>query len=239
MHLAVALDGAGWHPAAWREPRARPAELFTARYWADLVAEAERGLLDFVTIEDRLACSPVHCGPTTAPTRSRAAGRGAHRGPGGAADPPHRAWCRPSSSPTPSRSTSPRPSPPWTTSAPAGPGSGSGSRRARTRPRTSAGGPPAAGLRDRATRPCRQLIAELFDEAADYVEVIRRLWDSWEDDAEIRDVATGRFVDRDKLHYIDFAGALVQRQGPVDHAAAAAGPAGGRRARARERAVPS
>ena len=47
----------------------------------------------------------------------------------------------------------------------------------------------------------------LLDEAADYVEVLRRLWDSWEDDAEIRDVATGRFVDRNKLHYIDFEGA--------------------------------
>ena len=22
LHLAVALDGAGWHPAAWREPDA-------------------------------------------------------------------------------------------------------------------------------------------------------------------------------------------------------------------------
>ena len=30
LHLAVALDGAGWHPAAWREPGARPTELFTA-----------------------------------------------------------------------------------------------------------------------------------------------------------------------------------------------------------------
>ena len=30
LHLAVALDGAGWHPAAWREPEARPGELFTA-----------------------------------------------------------------------------------------------------------------------------------------------------------------------------------------------------------------
>ena len=30
LHLAVALDGAGWHPAAWREPLARPAELLTA-----------------------------------------------------------------------------------------------------------------------------------------------------------------------------------------------------------------
>ncbi|MEU9001889.1 FMNH2-dependent monooxygenase, partial [Streptomyces sp. NPDC048551] len=39
VHLAVALEGAGWHPAAWREPVARPAELTTARYWADTVAE--------------------------------------------------------------------------------------------------------------------------------------------------------------------------------------------------------
>ena len=27
IHLAVALDGTGWHPASWREPDARPAEL--------------------------------------------------------------------------------------------------------------------------------------------------------------------------------------------------------------------
>src|SRR3954463_1377570 len=55
LHLAVALDGAGWHPAAWREPDARAAELFTAGYWVDLVTEAQHGLLDLVTFEDDLA----------------------------------------------------------------------------------------------------------------------------------------------------------------------------------------
>src|SRR5580658_7159473 len=55
LHLAVALDGAGWHPAAWREPDAKPDRLFTAAYWVGLAQEAERGLLDFVTIEDSLA----------------------------------------------------------------------------------------------------------------------------------------------------------------------------------------
>lgn len=55
---------------------------------------------------------------------------------------------------------------------------------------------------------------ELLDEAADYVEVLRRLWDSWEDDAEIRDVATGRFIDRRRLHYIDFEGARFSVKGP-------------------------
>src|SRR4051794_26523513 len=55
LHLAVALDGAGWHPAAWREPDARPADLLTPRYWTELVQEAERGLLDLVTFEDALS----------------------------------------------------------------------------------------------------------------------------------------------------------------------------------------
>ena len=57
----------------------------------------------------------------------------------------------------------------------------------------------------------------LMDEAADFVEVVRRLWDSWEDDAEIRDVATGRFVDRDKLHYIDFEGPWFSVRVPPSH----------------------
>lgn len=60
LHLAVALDGAGWHPAAWREQTARPRELLTARYWQDVVTEAERGLLDFVTIEDSLGPQSSH-----------------------------------------------------------------------------------------------------------------------------------------------------------------------------------
>ena len=56
--------------------------------------------------------------------------------------------------------------------------------------------------------------AELWAEAADAAEVAARLWDSWEDDAEIRDVATGRFIDRDKLHYIDFEGRFFSVRGP-------------------------
>ncbi|WP_347108703.1 LLM class flavin-dependent oxidoreductase [Paenarthrobacter sp. S56] len=46
--------------------------------------------------------------------------------------------------------------------------------------------------------------AALAQEAAASIEVGRRLWDSWEDDAVIRDVATGRYIDVDKLHYVDF-----------------------------------
>lgn len=56
--------------------------------------------------------------------------------------------------------------------------------------------------------------AELWREAAEAVEVVVRLWDSWEDDAVIRDAATSRYVDRDKLHYIDFVGEFYSVKGP-------------------------
>src|SRR3954447_21437559 len=55
LYVGVALDGAGWHPAAWREDTARPAELSSADYWAGLAETAESAGLDFLTIEDSLA----------------------------------------------------------------------------------------------------------------------------------------------------------------------------------------
>jgi alkanesulfonate monooxygenase SsuD/methylene tetrahydromethanopterin reductase-like flavin-dependent oxidoreductase (luciferase family) len=73
---------------------------------------------------------------------------------------------------------------------------------------------PSLNVRDRTDPAAREFAAGLFGEAADYVEVMRRLWDSWEDGAEIRDAATGRFIDRDKLHYIDFAGDYFSVKGP-------------------------
>ncbi len=51
FHLGVSLDGAGRHPAAWREPDA-PADLFGADHLVRLAREAERGALDFVVLED-------------------------------------------------------------------------------------------------------------------------------------------------------------------------------------------
>ncbi|MFC8520047.1 LLM class flavin-dependent oxidoreductase [Streptomyces sp. NPDC057257] len=54
----------------------------------------------------------------------------------------------------------------------------------------------------------------LWHEAGEVADVAARLWDSWEDDAEIRDVSTGRFVDRDKLHHVDFEGTGFSVKGP-------------------------
>ncbi|NUP14723.1 MAG: LLM class flavin-dependent oxidoreductase [Streptomyces sp.] len=214
LHLAVALDGTGWHPASWREPVARPRDLLTAAYWADLVTEAERGLLDFVTIEDGLGPQSSHFLDPDERTdqvrgrldavliASRVAPLTRHIGLVPTVVSTH--------------------TEPFHIS-----------KAIATLDYVSAG---RAGLRVQITaRPSeaahfgrrtiarieaydspasQEVVTDLFDETAEYVEAVRRLWDSWEDDAEIRDAATGRFIDRDKLHYIDFEGRHFSVKGP-------------------------
>jgi alkanesulfonate monooxygenase SsuD/methylene tetrahydromethanopterin reductase-like flavin-dependent oxidoreductase (luciferase family) len=207
LHLAVALDGTGWHPASWREPYARPTDLLTPRYWTDLVGEAERGLLDFVTIEDGLTLqfdNPLRADERTDRVRgrldavliaSRVAPRTSHIGLVPTAITTH--------------------TEPFHLSKAIATLDYVSSGRAGVRVQVSASRD-AAGHFGRRDIPERSpaLADELFDEAEDYVEVLRRLWDSWEDDAEIRDVATGRFIDRTKLHYIDFEGSKFSVKGP-------------------------
>ncbi|WP_416982195.1 LLM class flavin-dependent oxidoreductase [Streptomyces sp. T028] len=216
LHLAVALDGAGWHPAAWREPGARPHDLFTAGYWADLVTEAERGLLDFVTFEDSLGLQSSHLTEPDGRTdqvrgrldavlvASRVAPLTRHIGLVPTVVTTH--------------------TEPFHISKAIATLDYVSTGRAGLRIQVTARQNEAAHFGRRTFPPLRvedwdtpagrELIADLFEEAADHIEVVRRLWDSWEDDAEIRDVATGRFIDRGKLHYIDFEGGHFSVKGP-------------------------
>ncbi|NGO06612.1 LLM class flavin-dependent oxidoreductase [Streptomyces sp. HC44] len=214
LHLAVALDGTGWHPASWREPVARPRDLFAAGYWADLAAEAERGLLDFVTIEDGLGPQSSHFLDPDERTdqvrgrldavliAARIAPLSRHIGLVPTTVVTHT---------EPFHISKAIATLDYVSTGRAGlrvqitarPNEAVHFGR-RTIPRIDAYDSPAA----------QDLMTDLFDEAADYVEVVRRLWDSWEDDAEIRDVSTGRFIDRDKLHYIDFQGRHFSVKGP-------------------------
>ena len=220
LHLAVALDGAGWHPAAWREPTARPDRIFSARYWAGLVSEAERGLLDFVTIEDALGLQstlPDGDDDRTDQVRGRfdAVLLAARLAP---------LTRRIGLVPT---ATTTHTEPFHVAIGIATLDHVSGGRagwQVKISVRASEARhfgrrefPPVDRVLDRpggAEPVVAPHVRDLFAEAADAVEVARRLWDSWEDDAEIRDVATGRFIDRDKLHYIDFTGRFFSVKGP-------------------------
>lgn len=52
-------------------------------------------------------------------------------------------------------------------------------------------------------------------EIRDVIDVSRRLWDSWEDDAVIRDAATGRYLDPAKVHHVRFEGEFFDVVGPL------------------------
>jgi alkanesulfonate monooxygenase SsuD/methylene tetrahydromethanopterin reductase-like flavin-dependent oxidoreductase (luciferase family) len=217
LHLAVALNGAGWHPAAWRDADARPGELFTAGYWAELVAEAEHGLLDFVTFEDTLSLQSAAIHRPDERTdqvrgsfdavllAARLAPLTTHIGLVPATNVTH--------------------TEPFHVAIGIATLDHASRGRAGWRPQIAARAADAAHFGRRSTPQLTdedvrdpELIARrlrpLFAEATDVVEVARRLWDSWEDDAEIRDVATGRFVDRDRIHHIDFKGEFFSVRGP-------------------------
>ncbi|MGW5313549.1 LLM class flavin-dependent oxidoreductase [Nocardia thailandica] len=218
--LGVALDGAGHHPAAWREPNSRPADLFGPGYWTDLVTTAERGLLDFVTIDDSLGIpGERHGRPDEAVDRVRAR-LDAHLVAARVAPVTRHIGLIPTVTTTHTE--------PFHVSKALATLDFTSRGRAGWQARVS-GAPGEAALFGRRPEPdlsaedlaealrtgvWPQALRDLFDEAADVVEVVRRLWDSWEDDAEIRDVATRRFIDRTKLHHIDFEGRWFSVRGP-------------------------
>jgi FMN-dependent oxidoreductase (nitrilotriacetate monooxygenase family) len=51
---------------------------------------------------------------------------------------------------------------------------------------------------------------------AEFLEAVHRLFDSWEDDAMVRDKQSGIFFDRKKVHAIDFKGEYLNVRGPLD-----------------------
>ena len=173
LHVAVALEGYGWHPEAWRHTPERRSVL-SGRYWVELARTAERGLLDFVTFDDGLT-----------PQRRRRPEIEPDGWPGG----PTRCSSRRGWPPRRSHiglvpvATVTHTEPSHVAKAIATLDFVSHGR-AGWQPRVSGTDHEAAlfGRRDIAG-------ADLFAEAVDAVDVVRGLWDSWDDDAVIRDVA--------------------------------------------------
>src|SRR5262245_14213378 len=186
--LAVALDGGGHHPAA------AVTDPFDARYWAGLAATAERGGIDLVTIEDTFGAprrrDPVTARPDAALVAARVAPLTRHIGLMPVITTTHTEPFHVASITATLDHVS--------------------RGRAGWQPRVSVR-PEEADLVGARPAPSGD---EAFTEATDVVEVVRRLWDSWEDGAIVQDVATGRYVDRDKLHYVDFEGGTFSVKGP-------------------------
>lgn len=194
--VAVHLDGTGWHPASWSEPGADPAGVTTPEHWLALVGPLDRAGAALVSFGDSFGLpagpfagvagrvDPLLLSARLAPVTERIALVPTVLT--GSTEPFH------------------------ISKAVATLDIVSGGR-AGVLPRWSTDDAEiAVAGRDVTATPTT---ADRREEAADHVEVQRRLWDSWEDDAVIRDVATGRFVDVDKLHPIDFEGRFFSVRG--------------------------
>lgn len=59
---------------------------------------------------------------------------------------------------------------------------------------------------------------ERYERADEFVEVVKALWNSWEDDAFIRDKDSGIFYDESKLHVPNHKGKHFQVRGPLNSA---------------------
>src|SRR3984957_1009189 len=66
------------------------------------------------------------------------------------------------------------------------------------------------GLDDRA------LHTDRYERAEEFVEVTKKLWDSWEDDAQVGDRRSGIFADGAKIHTIDHQGKYYRVAGPLN-----------------------
>lgn len=191
--IGVELQGSGVHPQAWRRDDSRAEELFSAQYWTDLIEQADGAGLDLAFIADSFALQSD----------------GRELGRLDAASIAARAAAL-------TRSIGLVPTVTVTHTEPFHVSKQIASIDYASHGRAgwevavseSASEAKSFGRKD------VQSSTSLWAEADDAIEVVTRLWDSWEDDAEIRDVSTGRFIDRDKLHYIDFEGEHFSVRGP-------------------------
>ncbi|KTS05721.1 LLM class flavin-dependent oxidoreductase [Microbacterium testaceum] len=209
IHLAVALDGAGWHPAAWREFTARPTELTTPAYWRDLARTADGAGLLFATIEDALSLGGRSFEPDAETRRDRVRGRlDAVLLASFLAPVTRRLGLVPTA-------TTAHPEPFHLAT---GLQTLDHASRGRAGVRLVAGSTPQerANFGRRADGPTGipasgrveddPALLAAFREAGEVAEVIRRLADSWEDDAIVRDLETGKFLDRERVHNVEFEG---------------------------------
>jgi alkanesulfonate monooxygenase SsuD/methylene tetrahydromethanopterin reductase-like flavin-dependent oxidoreductase (luciferase family) len=192
---AIEIDGAGAHPGAWRGAEVDPAAILTGSLALRAVQTAEAAGIDFATFVDTLE-APVD-EPARVSARLDALGLAARIAPS-----TDRIGLVPTLTVTHTEPFHGQASVATLDFVSAG--------RAGWLVDVSSTADAAAVIGRREPAPA----ADTWREARYVVDVSRRLWDSWEDDAIIRDAPTGRFIDRDRIHYVDYSSPSFSIKGP-------------------------
>ncbi|MDT8872053.1 LLM class flavin-dependent oxidoreductase [Komagataeibacter rhaeticus] len=69
---------------------------------------------------------------------------------------------------------------------------------------------PAASANFGSTHPDH---ASRYERAEEFIDVVKGLWDCWEDDALVADRASGLYIDEGKMHPLDHRGRFFQVRG--------------------------
>ncbi|MEV4689475.1 LLM class flavin-dependent oxidoreductase [Microbacterium sp. LWH3-1.2] len=208
VHIAIAFERTGWHPAAWRESTARPHELASPAYWRDLLRTADDSGVALATIEDALSLTD-RFEPLEGLRRDRVRGRldavliASFVAPLtrriGLVPTVTTAHTEPFHVATGIQTLD------FASRGRAGvrlvAGASAAERANFGRRAAGVDAIPASGRVEDSPE-----ILAAFREASEFADVLSRLWDSWQDDAIIRDAATGRFLDADRVHNIEFEG---------------------------------
>ncbi|QII03700.1 LLM class flavin-dependent oxidoreductase (plasmid) [Rhodococcoides fascians A21d2] len=203
MHLAVALTGTGWHPASWRDTAARPEKIIDITYWTEIVQLAEAGGIDFVTLEDGLALQSSTLHRADDRTDELRGQLDAVLTVAALAPRTSEIGLIPTVNVTHSE--------PFHVSSQIASLDWASNGRAGLRPQITFRADDARNVGRRATPQLTDdditdpvkistRLTDLFDDAAHYLGSVRDLWDSWNDDAVVRDASTFRYIDRDRLH---------------------------------------
>ncbi|SDR24233.1 FMN-dependent oxidoreductase, nitrilotriacetate monooxygenase family [Thermostaphylospora chromogena] len=196
MHLNAFLMGVGHHEAAWRHPRTEPSRITDVRHFQHLARVAERGALDSVFLADTLAL----------------AGKVRYNALGGLepltllsalAVVTERIGLIATVSTTYNE--------PFHVARKFASLDHISGGRAGWNIVTSAGEAEARNFG--IERPAH---TERYARAAEFVDVVTKLWDSWEDGAILRERHTGVYADTDRIHPVDHAGTYFRVRGPLN-----------------------
>ncbi|GAA2582255.1 LLM class flavin-dependent oxidoreductase [Dactylosporangium fulvum] len=197
LHINVNIIGSGAHPAAWRSPGGHPRALTDIDYYRTIAREAERGLLDAVFLSDGVLLKgnvrsgpPIHgIDPTVLVTAMALA--------------TERVGFIASVSTT---FNSPYHIARIFSSLDHVSGGRVGWNVVTTR---DVDGGRNYGLADLPPRSDR------YARAAESVDIVTKLWDSWEDEALIADPSRRVWADTDRIHRIDHEGESFSVRGPL------------------------
>ncbi|MCA0756051.1 LLM class flavin-dependent oxidoreductase [Paenibacillus sp. N4] len=189
LHLNAFLYGTGHHEASWRLPEAAPERNLEFNHVLQIVQTAERGLMDSVFLADGYSGRSNKLEPFT--ELSALASRTKHIGliatVGTTYNEPFHVARKFASLDHISKGRAG-----WNIVTGAGDASHNFGRERH----------PEHALR--------------YEEADEFTEVAKQLWDSWEDDAVVNDKAAGLHIDQDKVHTIDYKGKYYSVKGPLN-----------------------